>query len=171
MLSTRSIGGKLTCGLASLLALLVLFGVTTALSLRAHSKMVRNLAASIKDAENRKELISAFGSLIDPLVAPTPDDPDQAKLAKWAELQRDNFRARLVGAETNFYEMRRQIEKLEASSAGRNDLTSPNRDLTALFERNVKDLDQLHDAMPDLGDPAKRATQVQWMLPICAGSD
>ncbi|RLS44142.1 MAG: sensor histidine kinase [Planctomycetota bacterium] len=166
MLSTRSIGGKLACGLVSLLALLVLFGVTTALSLRAHSKMVRNLAASIKDSKNRKELIATFGTLIDPLVIPTPSEADQTKLATWAELQRQDFQGRLEGAEAKFHELRR---KIETSSLGPNGLSALNRELTALFDGHQKDLRDLRDAMPLLGDPEKRAAQIQWMLPICAG--
>ncbi len=157
MLSTRSIGGKLACGLASLLALLVLFGVTTTLSLRTHSKMVHSLKASIEDAQNRKELIPTFATLIEPLALPPPTDADPAKDAQWAELQRQEFEGRLEDAEVKFRYLRMKIET--------NSLGLP----TAIFEGYDKDLRDLRDAMPDLGDPAKRAAQVQWMLPICAG--
>lgn len=163
MLSTRSIGGKLACGLASLLALLVLFGVTTTLSLRAHSKMVHNLRASIDDAEDRKELISTFGTLIAPLVVLPPEGADEAKETKWAELQLHNFEARMHGAEAKYHALKR---KIETSKVG---LHVPNRDLTALFDGNEKDLRDLRGAMIDLGNPKKRANQVKWMLPICAG--
>lgn len=162
MLSTRSIGGKLACGLISLLALLVLFGVTTTLSLRAHSKMVRSLDARFKDSENRKELIATFGTLIAPLVVPTPNDADPNKLATWAELQRQDFQGRLEGAEAKFHELRRKIETSKTLSA-------PSRELMAVFDGHDTDLRDLRSAMVVLGDPAKRAAQVQWMLPICAG--
>ena len=131
MLSTRSIGGKLACGLVSLLALLVLFGVTTTMSLRAHSKMVRNLNARIKDSKNRKELIATFGTLIRPLVIPTPSEADETRKATWAELQRQDFQGRLEGAESKFRELRR---KIETSSLGLNGLSAPNRELTTLFD-------------------------------------
>ena len=74
MLSTRTIEGKLTCGLVLLATLLFLFGTTSAFSWYAHSRMIENLETSINDAPHREDLIAALSSLVAPLAVPMPEE-------------------------------------------------------------------------------------------------
>ena len=131
MFSIRSIGGKLACGLASLLALLLLFGATSALSWHAHSRMIRNLETSIQRAPHREDLIAAFGELVSPLVVPTPETSDPSKLQAWAVLQKEVFDVRLNSAEIrvrDFQDQLRECGFLAKGSAGQN------REIEILFE-------------------------------------
>ena len=163
MLSTRSIGGKLTCGLVSLFALLVLFGVTSALSWRAHSRMIHNLETSINDAPHREDLIAALGSLVAPLVVPMPEEYGESKLKVWAELQKQVFEVRQQSVEASVGTFRARLEKcgcLTTGSAGQN------REMEMLFQGVDEGFDQLRSAAQDLGDTSKRTTQTQWMLRI-----
>ncbi len=166
MLSTRSIGGKLTCGLISLLALLLLFGATSALSWRAHSRMIRNLETSIKRAPHREDLIAAFGSLVAPLVVPTPETYDSPRLKVWAELQRDEFLGRQDDVERRVDDFHRRLEECGCLTTGS---TGQHRELAILFEGVEQGFEQLRAAAPSLGEPENRARQSQWMLEITAG--
>ena len=166
MLSTRSIGGKLACGLFSLLALLLLFGVISALSWRAHSRMIRNLETSIKRAPHREDLIAAFGELVSPLVVPTPVTNDPSKLQAWAVLQKELFDVRLRSAEIrvrDFHDQLRECGFLANGSSGQN------REIEILFEGVDEGFEQLSAASPSLGVPETRERQAQWMLGITAG--
>ena len=166
MLSTRSIGGKLTCGLISLFALLLLFGATSALSWRAHSRMIRSLETSIKRAPHREDLIAAFGSLVAPLVVPTPETYDSPRLQVWAELQRDEFLGRQDDVERRVDDFHRRLEECGCLTTGS---TGQHRELAILFEGVEQGFEQLRAAAPSLGEPENRARQSQWMLEITAG--
>ena len=163
MLSTRSIGGKLTCGLVSLFALLILFGATTVLSLRDHSKMIRNLEVSIDEAPHRGDLIEAFGTLIEPIVASKPEDTDQTKQMDWAERQQREFSERLKAAESRKNEFHRQLVKSGVLTFGS---SGHNRAMEIVFQGIDEDFVQLKDASPSLADSnlVTRATQAQWIL-------
>ncbi len=166
MFSIRSIGGKLACGLASLLALLLLFGATSALSWHAHSRMIRNLETSIQRAPHREDLIAAFGELVSPLVVPTPETSDPSKLQAWAVLQKEVFDVRLNSAEIrvrDFHDQLRECGFLANGSAGQN------REIEILFEGVDEGFEQLSAASLTLGIPGTRERQAQWMRGITAG--
>ena len=164
MLSTRSIGGKLACGLILLFALLVLFGATSVMSWRAHSRMIRNLETS-NDAPRREELIAELGSLVAPLVVPMPEGDEAPKLTVWAKLRQEEFVGRLKSVEARVGAFRDKLEKCGCLTTGS---TGQNREMAILFQGIDKGFEHLQSAAQDLGEPEKRATQTQWMLPITA---
>ncbi len=166
MLSTRTIGGKLTCGLASLFALLVLFGLTSAMSLMAHSRMIAKLETSINDAPRQGDLIASLSSLVGPLVLSEPDESDRSKLEFWANLQKEAFDVRLGSVIKRVKEIRRQLDKCGCPTTGS---TGQGREMAVLFDGFDEGFNQLQDAARDLGNLDKRAKQAQWMLGITFG--
>lgn len=165
MLSTRSIGGKLTCGLVSLFALLIFFGAISALSLRAHSRMIQKLETSINRVPHREELVAAFGSLIDPLVSQAPADPDPSKLKTWAKLQQEQFASRQDAVERGVDDFKRRMNACGCLTTGSQ---GQNREMAILFEGIEESFGQLRAATPALQNPEKRSEQVPWMLGITA---
>ncbi len=163
MLSTRSIGGKLTCGLVLLSVLLILFGATSALSWRAHSRMIQNLETSINDAPHREDLIAAFSSLVAPLVVPMPEWDDTAKLTVWSKLQQQEFVDRQKSVEARVGAFRDQLEQCGCLTTGS---TGQNREMAILFQAIDEGFDHLRSAAQDLGETDKRSRQTQWMLEI-----
>lgn len=163
MFSIRSIGGKLMCGLCSLVALLLLYGATSVLSWHAHSRMIRNLETSIKRAPHREDLIAAFGELVSPLVVTAPEVTDTAKLQAWAVLQKEVFDLRLKSAEVRVHDFRDQLQECGFLTTG-----SPgqNREIEILFEGVDESFEQLRAASLSLGVPETRERQAQWMLGI-----
>ena len=163
MLSTRTIGGKLTCGLASLFALLVLFGVTSVLSLRAHSRMISKLETSVKDAPHRGDLIETFATLVGPLVLSEPGEMDSAKLEVWAKLQKKEFDDLLGSVVNRVDEIRRQLDKCGCPTTGS---TGRGREMSILFDGFQLGFKQLEGTATGLGDMSERAKAAKWMLPI-----
>jgi len=150
----------LACGLVSLFALLVLFGVTTALSLRAHSKMIFNLEKSVKGAPHRGDLLETFGTLIEPLVA---SNTDLSKREIWFELQRQEFNNRLNAAQVRVNEVHRQLAEYGCLSTTS---VNQNRQMTILFQSIDDDFKQLRETSPSLG---KTSQEAMWMLEIISG--
>lgn len=165
VLSNWSIRGKLTGGLVILVMLLLLFALTTALSLRAHSRTIRNLETSIKQAPHRGDLVAAFGSLIDPLVVPTPQESDPAALAAWARLQKDEYETRLRSAQASVATFRRTLDKCGCLATGPKGL---NREMTILLQSIDDDFRRLQESTSNLALADRRAEQAQWMLQITA---
>lgn len=166
MLSTRTIGAKLLWALVSLCALLVLFGVPSALSLHAHSRMISKLETSIKGTPHRGDLVAAFATLVGPLVLSEPEESDSSKLEFWAKLQKEAFDIRLGSVVKRVKEIRRQLDKCGCPTTGS---TGQGREMALLFDRIDGDFEQLQSAAQDLGDLNKRATQAKWMLEITFG--
>jgi two-component system, NtrC family, sensor kinase len=165
VLSTRTIEGKLTCGLVLLSVLLILFGVTSALSWKAHARMIQNLETSINDAPHREDLIAALSTLVAPLVVSVPEWDDTAKLTAWAKLQQQEYMGRQESVEDWVRAYRDRLIKCGGLTAGS---TGQNREMAILFQGVDEGFEHLRSAAPDLAKPDKRSAQTQWMLKITA---
>lgn len=165
MLSTRSIGGKLACGFALLLALLVVLGITGGMSINAHARMIESLERSIKQAPIKGDLIASFALLIDPLNARIPEDADEALQLLAAKNSEAAFKSRLDGVERSVEGFREQLKLCGVLANGS---SGQYRELSNLFQNINNQFDQLRLEAPHLGMLENREAHVHWMLDAAA---
>lgn len=161
MLTTRSIGGKLTCGFVVLMGLLVVLGICGGMSMSAHSRMTESLDRSIKQAPIKGDLIASFGLLFEPLLAKIPDDASPALKQLAAENSQKAFASRLDDVERSVQGFREQLKLCGVLANGS---SGQNRELINLFQNIDTQFEQLRLEAPHLGQLENREEHVHWML-------
>lgn len=163
MVTTRTIGGKLACGVIALLVLLGAFGMIELMSLRAQTRMIASLERSIRQAPHRSELVASFGLLLEPLVARIPLDDEPARQLAAAQNSHREFIARLKDVEIRVANFRTRLKNCGVLAEGS---LGQYRELDSLFQHIESQFEYLKLEAPNLGILAERERHVQFMLDI-----
>lgn len=162
MLLTRSIRRKLSLTLGLVFLMFVIFGISSIRSLRAYSRMIRNLETSVHETPHRGELVAAFGSFVAPLSVSVPYDPADPTPWQWtAQRQQGEFTKRLEEAQSSIDRFQGQLK----SSGCLTELsTEKQRELDLLFQRIDSEFKLFEEEARNLTQPDKHEASIAWML-------